>query len=417
MAPRKKPKILQPGLPSTSNQFEYLNSDEDISENESVSETHPNCSKRRKTTHQKNPKGTPKPPPCVINAKTMTRQEIIKMVNSISTSKEDYQFRFIGDEAKVFASNDEAYKRLNEKLKDMKSRYYTHQTRSQQTTKIVLHGLYKMEETELQEILIDMGLKPSSVKTMTIHKQRNSDHCVYLLHFPKLDKIKISDLRQNYRTICQVIVRWEYYKNKRTGPIQCSNCMQYGHGSQSCFLEPMCIRCGGKHSSKSCQHLEDIQDPKTNEIVRKIPDKMVKCGLCGDPHTANYNECKKRKEFINRQRIHRARNQRRNQNQHQPQQFHFIDAPQLRDFPGLPGMTQQSTNQKPHPQQQRQQPQQHQQRQQQQNNHNGELFSPAELTTIMMELMRSMKQATSKEQQIVALSEIVIKYCYNGSTR
>lgn len=164
---------------------------------------------------------------------------------------------------------------------------------------------------------------------MTSHKNKDSDRGLYLLHFPKTQKVKISDLRQ-VTAISQVRVKWDYYKNKRKGPIQCTRCMQYGHGSQSCFLDPVCVRCAGSHLSRECPKIADLM---TNEIHPKIPEEEVKCGLCGSNHTANYSQCEKRQEFINRQKTYRDRTQRRNRrNQPRPQNHHFKDAPQLKDY-------------------------------------------------------------------------------------
>lgn len=408
--PRKNHPPPPPNLPSTStshelgnNPFATLNPDEDI---ENMSDMISNTSKRRRTSpsppppppqksNQQKPKKTPKPPP--FNVADANIKDMRNLLNSANIPKGDYKLKASPAGVQVHAMNDNIYKQVNENLKAANSKYFTYQTRQQQTSKFVLQGLYRMTVDELLELLTAEGIKPSSIKILSIRKPKYNDHCVYLLHFPKSENMKIATLRE-VESIDNVIVRWEHYKNKRNGPIQCSNCMQYGHGSQNCFLDPTCIRCGENHSSKACKILKD---PESN----KIPPEQVKCGLCGQNHTANYSKCQKRIEFINRQKIYRDRTQRNNRSQQRNHQF--VNAPQLENFTYFQNKAQQGWSNQAQPQTQPK-------AQQSENNDNGELFSPEELTQIMMELMTLMKQAKSKLDQISALSQIVIKYCNHG---
>lgn len=329
-------KLQTPRQPS--NQYEVLNYDCDLSSSEYDSEMEviSQASKRRRSKspkqHEKQPSApisTPKPPPLFVKDGSLAQLRNNLTSKGIDNSK--YNAKFVGPQIKITATNDADFSSIKEKLISGNSKFYTHQLRSEQTTKIVLHGLYKMTEEELTEKLSELGIKPSKVKIMTIHKQKYSDHCVYLLHFPKIQKMKISTLRE-IKAIDQVIVRWEFFRNKRKGPIQCSNCMLYGHGSLDCYLNPVCVRCGGGHKSKECAHLAGGQ---------KIPDELVKCGLCGQNHTANYSKCIKRIEFMQRQekyqRNTQGRKSQRKQPQHQQQQqqqqsFGFVDAPELQNF-------------------------------------------------------------------------------------
>lgn len=406
---------------NTTNGFASLNPDVNLSENDNestISSQLSVSSKRRKLAHNSptNPQKasaadkihTPKPPPIFIQ--NCTASDASLFLADIKKNEGDFQIRFVPNGVQVFPANNEAHKALKDKLKLNGKKFFTHLLREEQTTKIVLHGLYAMPVTELMEHLNLVGIKPSVIKIMNIHQKRYSDHCVYLLYFLKSEKIKISVLRE-IPAINYVRVRWEYYSNKRQGPIQCSRCMQYGHGVSSCFLDPTCIRCGANHPSKECPHLTD---PLTNEVRTRIPDDLLKCGLCGQNHSANFSQCEKRVAFIARQQNYRARNQRRpRERQAPPQQQHlmqrrFTPAQQLENFnfPGinesnvqngvawgngnLPNLTSQ-----PHPQ-----------------STNG-CFNPSELLAIFKELMTTLRQATTPESQIYALGEIVIKYC-NG---
>jgi hypothetical protein len=124
----------------------------------------------------------------------------------------------------------------------------------------------------------------------------------------------------------------------------------------------------------------------------------VKCGLCGQPHTANSPSCEKRAEFIQRQQRYRNNTQRRQR----PAQHQFIDAPQLADFnfPRIDPRVRANVIPMGQPR-----PQLAQQ------TGAGELFSPDELSAIFDEMVDVSSNATSKQDQLKMLYKIVQKYC------
>ena len=400
------------------NQYATLNNDEDLSETDSLMEVASQASKRRRISKNQNdqataPKAAPKPPP--MNIKSDSYAKVQKTLDKTNVPKDNYQAKIFNGTVRVFASNDEDYRKIFDKLKEENTKFFTHQLRKDQTTKFVLHELYVMTEAELQEKLEEAGIKPSKVTKLTIRNPKYTDHCVYLLHFPKVEKMKISKLRE-IKAIDQVIVRWDYYKNKRNGPIQCRRCMQFGHGKQSCFLDPVCMRCSKNHETKDC----NLFDP----VLKKIPDEDVKCGLCGQNHTANYSKCVKREEFISRQNVYRQRTQRKNRqqpneyqrsrqqpNQPQERQHHFTTAPQLYDsnFPSIPQRNQQIPGFKrqeevlPRPQQQNGSPE--------------DLLSPAESYAVAKELLQALRTCNTRDDQLAAITEIIIKYSNHGFAR
>jgi len=66
--------------------------------------------------------------------------------------------------------------------------------------------------------------------------------------------------------------------HKRKGPVQCTDCQEYGHTRAYCTLRPVCVICGELHDSAYC--MTNKSDPNTK-----------KCGNCGGNHTANYRGC------------------------------------------------------------------------------------------------------------------------------
>lgn len=340
----------------------------------------------------------PKPPPITIPA--MNRANAATFINSLPDSS-NFEIRLSPDGIKIFAPTTDSYKAAKIKLQESGTKFFTHLLQEEQTSKFILHGYFAAELSDVHNHLKDAGVDPVRIKNISVRNKKYDDHAVYLVHFLKSDKMKLSTLQSNVKIINHVRVRWEFYQSKRNGPIQCSNCMSYGHGGASCYLSPKCIRCGNSHKSNSCPL---AIDNNTNSVLARIPDDQVRCGLCGQNHPANFSGCVKRIEFIERQRNYRARAQARNrytqQANHNTQIRHFTPAPQLNNshFPSItphqnstdPAWQQVPTNQPAQP----------------------DLFTTDELLHILRDMMGRLKACTTKEQQFFALSEIATKYIY-----
>ena len=378
----------------TSNKFVQLNPDEDLSDDDASiysALSHPN--KRQKQNTTKIHTNTIKPPP--VNIVGLDIKNVKHILGSIKTFENDFTTQLSPQGIKVFPSSIDAFRALKFHLQTSKIKFFTHDLREDQTTKFVLHGMYSMPEDELTNHLKAMEISPIKIKRMIVKNSKYSDHCVYLIYFKKTDKVKISQLREN-NVINYVKVRWDYYSNRRKGPIQCSKCMQYGHGGNNCFLEPKCIRCSQQHVSSECTLLNDIV---TGTRLTRIPDVLLKCALCGQNHAANFSKCEKRIEFIQRQQLYQNRTQRRPVQR----QSQFQVARQLTDFnfppinsnvngPAWKSPPLQNTNPN------------------RMTNSSNDLFSTDELMQIFQELMSAINQATTKVEQITALGKIVIKY-------
>jgi len=48
--------------------------------------------------------------------------------------------------------------------------------------------------------------------------------------------------------------------HKRNGPVQCTNCQEYGHTRAYCLLRAVCVACGYFHNSANCP--ANKKDPK-----------------------------------------------------------------------------------------------------------------------------------------------------------
>jgi hypothetical protein len=361
--------------PSQRNQFMDLDSDVDLSSSE-----------EQQPLREKS-KSPPKPPPLTIQG--LDYHRVNKLLNE--RFKNGYTLKLTASGVQVFPINNAVFSEMKHLLNFQKIKFFTHALREEQMAKFVLHGYINVPETTLLSQLKGLKLEPAKVKTMSVKQKKHADHAVYLIYFNKSSNVKISQLRE-IKAIESVIVKWEYYTNRRSGPIQCSNCMSFGHGGQNCFLLPRCIRCSQNHKSIDCPKLFNERKMQTRT---RIPDNELKCVNCGQNHAANYSKCEKRLEFIERQNQHRAKVQNHPQKSQQ-----FMPAPQLNDFHFPRLSPQEATG----PSVNVNRPQVTAALS------NRDLFTPTELMAIFKEMMFQMQSAKSKLDQINVLSNIVLKY-------
>lgn len=380
---------------STSNAFQMLDNNVNLSDCESMI----SLESRRRRIPSKSiekaanvQKSSYKPPP--LNIVGVEYAFVNEMLKRHKQNPDDYSLSLAPFGIRVFSANIDRYKVLKNELEKIKCQFFTYQLREEQTKKFVLHGLYHMPENELETYLADCNIKPIKIKKMNIFNKKYSDHCLYLLYFLKSDQVKLSQLREISK-VNSVKVGWKHYESNQSGPMQCSNCMSYGHGGANCHLDPKCMRCAGLHKTKDCPCLID---PLTNQLREKIPDDQVKCALCQQNHTANFSRCEKRIEFMERQQRYRGRTQR-----HHQTHGSFVNSPQLNDFnfPRLDPRARaahstQNAQWVPNGNG---------------NSNSNELFTSAELMPIFDELMSALGQARSKMEQISVLGRIAIKYC------
>lgn len=199
---------------------------------------------------------------------------------------------------------------------NIKRDYYTHELPSEKTYKVVLKGLHKMEINELLSELQAAHITPLQIKPITSDNP-NNDYCIYILSFQK----KITDLKQLRQTKClfHTIIKWESYRPRRTGPIQCNRCNRYGHGEKNCNMPYRCKYCAENHNSQNCPKLANNEQ---NNMA------LVKCCNCDGNHLASDASCPRRAQYsdsrrklANEGRTNKIRN------------FQLIN----HDFPQLPG--------------------------------------------------------------------------------
>ena len=112
--------------------------------------------------------------------------------------------------------------------------------------------------------MFKVELEPDSTKL-----KNNEVHPIYNLRLLKHRKITVEE------------------PYKRRGPVQCTNCQEYGHTQSYCTLRPVCVICGELQSTAECK-------------ANKADQNAKKCCNCSGNHTANYRGCPVYMDIMNK---------------------------------------------------------------------------------------------------------------------
>ena len=241
--------------------------------------------------------------------------ELSTKVHSLIPNSTNIKFKLTQFGTKIFVDNTTDYKTLRSELLKSDMKCYTHRLKNEQTRKYVMYGLYNMNVNTLMENLAFYDVYPTEIRQLNMKRKRYDDQTIYLLYFKNEDKMTLEKLR-TIKHVDRVIVKFETYLRRKTGPILCANCLHYGHGQSTCNMKPRCIKCGSDHKSSLCEHNLFPDNPKS-----KIPQQLVKCANCGGPHTANYSECPERLKYLE---IRKRSNEKHPSVQHRNKNFQHI---------------------------------------------------------------------------------------------
>ena len=167
------------------------------------------------------------------------------------------------------------FKLVVDVLKRHNNSFYTHQLPEEKTTIV---GLPEQDTEYIETVLAEVNIAPCVIKKLELKKKLYADQCMYFLHFPR-GSITLSELKQ-VRAVDHHRVYFEYYSNKY-GPMQCTTCQRYGHGSANCYLPPVCVKCADKYISKTCPLSQTTTCPDG-----KIAPAKLKCTNCSEHHAA-----------------------------------------------------------------------------------------------------------------------------------
>jgi hypothetical protein len=251
-----------------------------------------------------------KPPPIVISSGSAA--EIRRCTNEVNNQPRSFLIDIKKDKQgtkTVTTENWNDYEKLIAVLKDKKHRFHTYSTEEPQM-KFVVYGLPAMELEELEKGFKAEKVSPVKIVKMTMKQKRHNDDQNYLLYFKggnqEGDQANLMKILKNIKYVDGFKVKWAKYKNKHSGPSQCSKCLQFGHGQRGCNKQPICFRCSEQHDSKECPH-KLIEN-------NKVPLEKLKCHFCGEKHTAISLACKTRMQIIEKWKAKSMNGNNRNQN-------------------------------------------------------------------------------------------------------
>ena len=381
---------------STSNRFDVLtHAPIDGNENVHTAERGNNKSPTNKRVHC--------PPITVLRQDAKQIRNLLKQNN---ISDDSYHMKGMNGGVLVITKHADVHKKITQSMKTNSLEFFTHQISSETPIKIVLFGLHLMDTTELVEELDQVGVKPTEVKPMNTS---NVGLVPYLLHFAN-GTVRLQDL-QKIRYVCNSVVRWKKFIKKPGNVVQCHRCQRYGHGSKCCNLKPVCVKCSQNHLTSNCG-LPSRKDG--NAELNNSTRDQIRCANCGENHTANYKGCNLRKSYLQRLASNKAK---RKTSKHSTPASHQDPVKHQRTTSTRVTVSQPAIN-NPHGGRRlysqvvrdgtNSADQQHS------TEATSTLFTISEFMGLARDLFSRLKKCKSKEDQFLALSELMIQYIFNG---
>lgn len=333
---------------------------------------------------KKNIKEKKPPPICIIGA--MNFSQAINIINKI-TNNSNYFIKYMSIGTKLQLSSIDIYKQVVFELKKAKINFYTHDIKSEKTSRFILSGLPEMDNNEIDVELKNKGLDPVQINKLTVKNPRFANEVLYQIHFVA-NSTNLKDLSK-IKAINHVIVTWKTHIQRNKGPTQCSRCQMFGHGGKNCHLIENCRKCGDQHDADSCS------------------TEIEKCANCLGSHRADDEKCPKKMAFV--QMRHKLSTAQRS-NYKKKADFHH----NLANFPPLPAAPRQPNWWAPAPQLE----------QIGRNiggnigstisDQNSDLFSQQEILAVTREVLSGLRQCRSKEEQLNLIITLSIKFLYGN---
>lgn len=232
---------------------------------------------------QPQPSTLSRPPPIFLREAISS-----SLVSSLSNLVGNNNFHVVSHtagkikETKIQIYTEKNYRIVTSYLDKEKKNYYTYQLKSSKGLSVVIKGIESsVDPNEIKHALSEKGFEAKLV-TNILNKNRVAQPMFKIELIPTASKLKKNQTHPIYsiQYLLHRRVRVEE-PHKRTGPIQCTNCQEFGHTKSYCTLRTVCVACGDFHQVAQCNldksHKED--------------QEKIKCGNCLANHTANYRGC------------------------------------------------------------------------------------------------------------------------------
>lgn len=374
---------------TTENSFASLN-DDDLGENE-IDYSRKRMRKMRQ----------PKPPPLIIP--NLNFKDVEKKLSGLEIPREHINRRIVkGTTTKIYVSSCDEHRLLRQHLNRSKTKYMTYTPADERLIRFVMYGLPDDDVGTVKKAIHEkLQIMPTEVKKMKITKKRYPEQANYVIYFSHDSNVTLNDLK-SVRGILGYHVFFERYR-RDDAPTQCFNCQRYTHASRNCTMDPVCNRCGGPHRSTDCN--------KVNKETGKVPDEELKCSNCHGNHTASSMNCPERLKLMNerrelaKQRENNARqsryvNQFNNYNDHFPSHSNKNNTNPSFKKPATDTYTRNLSYAETARMYDRVPDKRS----------NSNTFSARQLMAIFKEMVRICASCHTREEQLIALTDIVDKY-------
>jgi len=183
-------------------------------------------------------------------------------------------------ETKIQVKSESHFRTVVTDLKANNKDHYTYQLKSSKGITVVIKGIEsEVDPDEIKNELGELGFHARAV--INIVNKNNAPQPMFKVDLlPGLQNLKKNEVHPIYKLQYLLHRRVTVEPpHPRNGPVQCSNCQEFGHTRTYCTLRPVCVVCGELHRTSECEK-------------KVLNDKnIVKCGNCGGNHTANYRGC------------------------------------------------------------------------------------------------------------------------------
>ncbi|XP_050338495.1 nucleic-acid-binding protein from transposon X-element isoform X1 [Bactrocera neohumeralis] len=202
------------------------------------------------------------------------------------------------DETKIQTYTEKSFMEIVKFLSNDNKNYYSYQLKSSKGLVVVIKGIESsVDSNDVREALEEGGFSIKSVVNI-FNKNKVPQPMFKIELMPDSNKLKKNEIHPIYNLKYLLHRRITVEEpHKRNGPVQCTNCQEYGHTKAYCTLRSVCVVCGDLHPTSKC--------------TLKKEDLNKKCSNCGGNHTANYRGCPVYKDLKSKlsQGIQARRNQ------------------------------------------------------------------------------------------------------------
>lgn len=297
--------------------------DSDYSENQTPSNWAPRYKRGRSSKNFKPAESgvkkvpllkTHTPPPITIEKVSINI--LLTHMKSLNLDKGNVAYKNGRGFVKIFTKDTDTFNKVVDHCKKLSLAGYTHSLKEEKLVRYCLYGLSSMDGADIaKELKDEYNLEPVKIRQFYQNKDY-ADEVIYMVYFKKSQNVTIESLRQ-VTGIQGIRTKFRHFHTKEHQTTQCSNCQGFGHGSQNCFKKPICVRCAGDHSSKTCPLIADQMKVDNPTNRPQVPIEKLKCALCQKSgHSAAWRNCEVR---IEQERAQQAiRRSRRNMNRRGP---------------------------------------------------------------------------------------------------